>query len=401
MLDLDLVRAQFPALDTPWALMDNAGGSAPCRQVIDRVSAHMARLPVQLGASYPQSVEARAAVEAGRAAAARLVGAKPEEVVLGASSTVLVQQLATVLRAAWSEGDEVVVTNLDHEANVGSWQKLERTGIVVREWRCRPGTLMLHVEDLEPLLSERTRLVAFTHCSNVVGSIVDVAAITERVRAAGALSCVDGVAFAPHRRVDVAALGADFYCASLYKVYGPHLGLLFGRAQLLREAHSPNHCFVSADAIPTKFEPGNVNFELAASLVGILDYLELIGSHHGLGSDLGAVFDRIAAHEAQLIAPLLEFLDAHPRVELLGRADADPLHRVPTISFTVQGRAASELPPLLEQHSVAVRFGHFYAYRLIRDLGLLERDGVVRASLVHYNSPAEVARLIEALDALL
>ena len=403
MLDLDFVRAQFPALDTAWALMDNAGGSAPCRQVIDRLCAHMERLPVQLGASYGLSVEARTAVDAGRRAAATLVGAQPDEIVLGASSTVLIKQLPLSLRASWRAGDEVIVTNLDHEANVGPWRALEQTGIVLREWRFRPDTLTLHVEDLEPLLSERTRLVAFTHCSNVVGTIVDAAAIATRVRAAGALTCVDGVAFAPHRRVDVQRLGVDFYLASLYKVYGPHLGLMFGRRELLRDARSPNHFFVTDDSSPTKFEPGNVSYELAASVVGILDYVEALGAQHGVsgGLDLDATFARIAEHEQELIRPLLAFLDEHPRVRLIGSAAPNSDARVPTVSFTVEGRRSSELPPLLDERSLAARFGHFYAYRLIRGLDLLERDGVVRVSLVHYNSPQEIARLIEALDDLL
>lgn len=322
---------------------------------------------------------------------------------LGASSTVLAQQLAVALRASWQEGDEVVVTNLDHEANVGPWRKLEETGIVLREWRLRRDSLSLHVEDLEPLLSERTRLVAFTHCSNVVGTITDVADIVARVRAAGALTCVDGVAFAPHRRVDVRSLGVDFYLVSLYKVYGPHLGVMFGRRELLLKMSSPNHFFVSEEAVPTKFEPGNVNYELAASLTGILEYLEALGDHHGIagGLDLEAVFELIAGHEQELARPLLDFLQKHPRVRLVGSRIPDASTRVPTISFTVEGRRSGELPPLLDERSLAVRYGHFYAYRLIRDLELLDRDGVVRVSLLHYNSVHEVVRLIEALDELL
>ena len=403
MLDLDFVRTHFPALDTPWALMDNAGGSVPCRQVIERVCDQMRRLPVQLGASYALSVEAREAVEAGRRAAATWVGADPDEIVLGASSTLLVQQLAAALRPSWAPGDEVVVTNLDHETNIGPWRRLEETGIVVREWRFREESLTLHAEDLAPLLTERTRLVAFTHCSNVVGSIVDVASIAARARAAGALTCVDGVAFAPHRRVDVKALGVDFYFASLYKVYGPHLALMYGRRELLRAAKSPNHFFVSEDAVPTKFEPGNVNYELAASLTGLLDYAQALGTHHGLAGalDLDGCYARIAEHEQNLVRPLLEFLAAHPRVRVIGSPGAGREARVPTVSFTVSGRRSSELPPLLDARRLAVRFGHFYAYRLIRDLGLLERDGVVRVSLVHYNTPQEVERLIEALEELL
>ena len=411
MLDLEYVRAQFPALDSPWTLMDNAGGSAPCRQVIERVADHMARIPVQLGGSYEQSVAAGEAVRQGRAAVATLMGAAPDEIVLGPSSTVLAQRLARALRPLWKEGDEVVVTNLDHETNIGPWRRLAETGIVVREWKFRPATAALHVEDLEPLLGKRTRLVAFTHCPNVVGSVHDVATIAARVRAAGALSCVDGVAYAPHRRVDVRALGVDFYLASLYKVYGPHVSMLFGRRELLLEARSANHFFFADTDVPGKLEPGNVNYELTASLVGILDYFTAFGRHHGLRHDLGenrgedldleGCFRLVAAHETELVRPLLGFLDEHPRVHIVGSPVADAATRVPTVAFTVDGRRAGELPPLLDERRIAIRFGHFYAHRAIEALGLHEREGVVRVSLVHYNTPDEVEKLIEALSAVL
>ncbi len=397
MLDLDHVRSQFPALETPWVLMDNAGGSVPCRQVIDRLTGFLTRHPVQLGASYALSMDASAAVAEGRAAAAALLGATPEEVILGASSTALVNQLAAALRPGWTEGDEVIVTNVDHETNVGAWRRLEATGIVIREWRVRPETCELHPDDLAALLTDRTRLVAFTHCSNIVGSITDVRAAAALARAAGALTCVDAVAYAPHRRVDVRSLGVDFYFASLYKVYGPHVGVMFGRREALLETGSINHFFVGEDELPRKFEPGGVNYELVASLAGIPEYL-------GTLSDAGTLedaFEEIAAQEEALVTPLLEFLDAHREVTIVGDPSPSSERRVPTVSFTVEGRAASEIPPLLDERGVAVRFGHFYAYRLIRDLGLMERDGVVRVSLVHYNTLDEVARLVEGLAEIL
>ena len=397
MIDLELVRAQFPALDTPWALLDNAGGTAPARRVIERVAEHMSRLPVQLGASYPLSGEAAAAVARGRHAAATLVGADPNEVVFGASSTVLAATLARALRPVWSEGDELIVTDLDHEANVGPWRALEATGVVVKEWRMRTETATLELEDLEPLFSERTRLVAFTHVSNVVGTIHDVRSIADRVRAAGALSCVDGVAFAPHRRVDVRALGVDFYLVSLYKVFGPHLGLLFGRRELLETAQSQNHFFVAADNVPYKFEPGNACYELVAGLPGILAYFETVGA----GAGLERVFEQVARFEAELCAPLLAFLARHPRVRVVGHPEPDPAARVATICFTVDGESSASIPPLLDQHQVATRFGHFYAHRAIDRLGLHDRDGVVRISMVHYNTPQEVERLVTALDQVL
>ncbi|MCP3916447.1 MAG: cysteine desulfurase-like protein [bacterium] len=406
-LDLDFVRAQFPALDTPWALFDNAGGSVPCRQVIERVTDYMGRHQVQLGATYEHSAEAAAAVQDGRVAVARMMNAAPDEIVLGASSTQLAALLARALRGTWEDRDEVVVTTLDHETNVGPWASLRAQGIEVREWRMRSETATLELEDLEPHLSPRTRLVAFTACSNITGTFPDAKAIIERIHAAGALACIDAVAFAPHRRVDVAALDADFCFFSLYKVFGPHQSALFGKRELLEHARSQNHFFFDETDVPDKLEPGGVNHELVASLPGILDYVDAVHRHHGgdesATSDerLAQVFERFAAHEAQLAAPLLSYLAERDDVRVIGAPSADPTRRVPTISFVVRDVDASTIPPALDARQVAVRFGHFYARRAIEQLGLLERNGVVRVSLLHYNTPEEVERLLAGLDEVL
>ena len=263
--------------------------------------------------------------------------------------------------------------------------------------RFREDDMALHLEDLEPLLGPRTRLVAFTHCSNLVGRHHDARAICERIREAGALSCVDGVAHAPHRRVDAKALGCDLYLASLYKICGPHVGALYGRREVLERAHSQNHFFVPEDAVPYKLEPGNVTHELVAALPAIPEYLRELDRAHGGEGTLDGAFARIEEHETALAAPLLEFLESHPAITLLGPGMSSD--RAPTISFVVEGRASSELPPLLDAERIAIRYGHFYAYRLVERLGLMERDGVVRVSMAHYNAPDEVARLIAALDA--
>jgi cysteine desulfurase family protein (TIGR01976 family) len=414
MLDLDHVRSWFPALATPWALFDNAGGSVPARGVVERVASYMSTVQVQLGATYAQSRDAAAAVAAGRRAAERLVGADEGEVALGPSTTVLAQHLARALRATWAAGDEVVVTNLDHEANIGPWRALAENGIVVREWRFRPDTQALDLADLEALLSPRTRLVAVAHVSNVVGTIPDVAAITRRVRAAGALSCVDGVAFAPHRHVDVHALGADFYLVSLYKVFGPHVGLMFGRRELLLAGRNQNHFFLGEENLPYKYEPGGVCHELVASLAGITEYLDAIDVRHHTpptsapagppaspGHRLARTFELCAAHEEALVAPLLAFLAERPGVRVLGEARADRARRVPTVVFTVDGVDSAHIPTALDERQIAIRYGHFYAYRALEALGLLAQNGVVRVSMLHTNTQAEVARLIEALDEVL
>ena len=400
MLDTDFVRAQFPGLHTEWTLFDNAGGSVPLGRVIDRVHDYMRSCMVQLGASYGLSVEATQRVAAGHRAAEQLFAAGDGEVVIASSSTVATRLVASALRPMWQPGDEVIVTDLDHEANIGAWRNLAATGIVVREWQCDAETHALQLADLEPLLNARTRLVAFSHCSNLVGEIQDVAAICRRVHAAGALCYVDGVAFAPHRRVDVAALGAEFYVASLYKVYGPHLAALYVKQELLKQMAPQNHFFIGDDEGTYKLEPGNVNHELSQALPGVLDYLQELDRHHGGAGSIDAAFARIATHECELLQPLLTYLKEHPRVRLLGRSVADE-QRAPTVSFVPIDRHASSIPPLLDKQHVAIRWGHFYAHRFCTRFGLHEGGGVVRASMVHYNTKQEVDRLIAALHSVL
>ena len=400
MLDLDFVRAQFPGLQTDWTLFDNAGGSVPLGRVIDRVQDYMRTCMVQLGATYGLSVEAKKRVDAGHTAAEQLYGADEGDVVIGSSTTVLARLAAAALRPMWQAGDEIIVTDLDHEANIGAWRNLESTGLVIREWRCDAETHALKLEDLEPLLNSRTRLVAFSHCSNLVGEIQDVAAISRRVHQAGALVYVDGVAFAPHRCVDVKELGADLYVASLYKVYGPHLAAMHVGKDLLTQVAAQNHFFIGNDEGTYKLEPGNVNHELTASLPGIVDYLQELDRHHGGQGSVKGAFQRIAEYECQLAAPLLAYLDQHPRVNLLGRAVSDE-RRAPTISFVPLGQRSSDIPAKLDEQKLAIRWGHFYAHRFCTRFGLHDGGGVVRASMLHYNTDAEVLRLIEALDSVL
>ncbi|MFV8752094.1 cysteine desulfurase-like protein [Nannocystaceae bacterium ST9] len=409
-LDLEFVRRQFPVLSEhsrDWALLDNAGGSVLPRQVQARITAHLERSMVQLGASYPLSQQASASVAAGHAAIETLLGAAPGEVVLAPSTTLAARLLARALRPRWRTGDAVIVSELDHEANRGPWRALAETGIEVRTWPLRRESASLELDDLEPLLDERARLVCFTHCANVVGGIHDVRAIAERVHAAGAEVCVDGVAYAPHRLVDVRALGVDYYLVSLYKIFGPHLAALWGRRELLEQAKGQNHDFIGEHELPYKFEPGSVSHELAVGLPGILDYLAAIELHHvgGLAEDrragLARSFELFAAHEARLAERLLAWLRERAGVRILGPDHGDPALRVPTIAFVSEGRASSSIPPLLEREQLAIRWGHFYAPQAIRALGLDEREGVVRVSMVHYNTLAEVDRLIAALDRVL
>ncbi len=403
-LDLEFVRAWFPALDDRWALFDNAGGSVTSQAVTAGIVEYLERYQVQLGASYALSAQATGRVRRGEATAAELLGASVAETVVGPSTTVNLATLARAVRPLLEPGDEVVVTNLDHESNIGPWRGLAEYGVEVRTWELDPTRATLDPADLARVLGPRTRLVAFTHCANVVGEVVDVAAIVAQIRAnrRDTIVVVDGVAYAPHRLVDVAALDVDAYTVSLYKVYGPHLGAMFVRGELLRRVAGQNHFFIGSDALPYKLQPGGVPHELAAGLPGIGAYLDGVAEHHGIAGDTrrdrwAGVFDCFAAHEQRLSERLLGFLREHPRVRVLGPAVSDAAVRAPTIAFVVDGMQASAVPPVLDEQHIAIRWGDFYARRAIDALGLAAQDGVVRVSMVHYNTLAEVDRLVEAL----
>ncbi|MBX3269544.1 MAG: aminotransferase class V-fold PLP-dependent enzyme [Sandaracinaceae bacterium] len=401
-LDLVWVRARFSGLEPSLAFLENAGGSVPVDGVVERARRYLAEDMVQLGAPYPRSERATARVHAGFDAAARLMGATPAELVLGGSTTANLYVLSHALAPRVGPGDEVVVTTLDHESNRGAWIRMAQArGATVREWTIDPATHSLERPGLDAVLSERTRLVCFTHCANVVGSLHDVPALTARIREAGALSVVDGVAFAPHRRVDVRALGADVYVLSLYKVYGPHLGLMYVREALLGALANQNHDFLAGAGAYTLM-PGYVSHELAASVPGVVEYLEALDAHHGGDGTLDGAFARIAAHEERLAERLLAYLRAHPRVRLLGSAQADRARRAPTITFTVRGARADAIAREAGSRGVAIRAGHFYAARAMPELGIEDADdGVVRASMVHYNTLEEIDRLIAVLDRVL
>ncbi len=402
---LPFIRSQFPGLDSPWAYFDNAGGSQVLRSVADEVRDYLLTTSVQLGASYETSRRGRQRVDEGTRAVTRLINAADvREVVLGSSTTQLMANLAAALAPGFSPGDEIVVTNTDHEANIGAWKRLEERGAVVKVWEVDPETFELDLDDLDALMTEKTRLVCCTHASNVLGSINPVAEIARRVHARGAQIVVDGVAYAPHRQVDVQALGVDYYVFSLYKVFGPHLALLYGRLEHLERLSSLNHFFLPASDIPYKFQPGNVNYELTASLTGITGYLETLGQRLGARAPgpeaLRLAFEGVAEHEAHLTDLLIAFLQKQSKVRIIGRALSSASERVATVSFVIAGQSSASVPARLDPHHLAVRHGHFYAYRLLEALGLEPADGVVRVSMAHYNTAEEVGRLIEQLGHL-
>ncbi|MBK7584667.1 MAG: cysteine desulfurase-like protein [Myxococcales bacterium] len=403
-LDLSRVRAAFPALAGETVFLDNAGGSQCLGAVADAVREHLLERNVQLGASYAVSEAASAHVLEGRRAIARLVSAADDrQVVLGSSTTQLLANLALAMSPGLRAGDEIVVTDADHEANIGPFRRLATRGVVIREWRLDRASQTLSVEDLEPLLGPRTRLVCMTHCSNVLGTIHDVREVAQRVHAAGARLLVDGVAYAPHRRLDLPAFEADYYAFSLYKVYGPHLAALVAPVRHLEELANINHEFL-ADQLPYKLQPGNVCFELVASLPAVEAYLLELGGGVGAGTYAEALertYAAVAAHEAALAEQLLAFLRSRGDVTLLGESSADASLRVPTISFVPQARDPESVVRAVDASGIGIRHGDFYARRLIDVLGLRARGGVVRVSMVHYNTPAEVEQVVAALEGAL
>lgn len=399
------VRAQFPALACSGVLFDNAGGSAPLGRVAARVSEYLRRWPVQLGATYRESAEASENLWEARRGIARLLdaglatGASADEVVVGPSTTSLLGRLARSLAPSLGPDDDIVVTEADHEANISPWRRLQDTGAKILTWRLNRDTRRLEIEDLKDLLSGRTRLVCFTHASNILGEALGVREIAQLVHHHGAKVVVDGVAYAPHRPLQVTDWDVDFYAFSLYKVYGPHCAALYVRASEMESLCNLNHQFMDDYSGAVKMEPGAFPYELLYGAQGVPDYLqELAGRVTGEGAarDFLPAYTAIEEQERRLTSRLLSFLSALPSVTVMG--SAEPARgRLPTISFTVAGRRSSEIPPLLDAHGIGIRWGHFYAPRLIDALGTAEKDGVVRVSMVHYNTLEEVDRLIEIL----
>jgi cysteine desulfurase family protein (TIGR01976 family) len=405
-LDLDWVRRQFPALATDNVFFDNAGGSQVYVGVADRIRDYLVSTSVQLGASYARSEEATAKVLAARRAITEFIHAPHDEaVVMGGSTTSLLFQLTSALRPTMRPGDEIIVTDTDHESNIGNWRRLTEAGAVVKTWRVNRETLELDLADLDVLLGPRTRWVAMTHASNVLGTINDVRAVADRVHAAGARLAVDGVAYAPHRLPDVAASGADVYVFSFYKVFGPHYAVMAVERELLLSLPGLNHFFIAPDDMPYKLQPGNVNFELSYGAAGIPAYLDAAAAHHGLSGAVRAqreaAYGLFAAQEDALSQHLLDYLRGKRGVRIIGHDRVTQGDRVSTISFIKHGTPSETIVRHVDRASIGIRFGDFYASHLIDALGLRDLGGVVRVSMLHYNSMNELDRLIDALERVL
>ncbi len=406
-LDLDFVRAQFPAFREPsldgFAHFENAGGSYACGQAVDRLNRFYRQTKVQPYYAFAPSAEAGRQMDAARERLAAWLNVGSDELHFGPSSSQNTFVVAQALRQYLRPGDEVIVTDQDHEANIGAWHRLSADGIVVREWKVDPKTADLRRTDLESLLDARTKMVAFTHCSNVVATINPVREFTDLIHRAGAWAFVDGVSFCPHGLPDVEALGADLYFFSLYKVYGPHLGAMAMRRHVNAELPNQGH-FFNAGKPGARFTPAGPDHGQIATVNGLMDYLDAVADRHGFGGKpvpvrAAGVRDLFREHECKLLQPLLDFLSRHPTVRMIGRTQA--AERAPTVAFTVEGRESADIASRLAESKLGVGVGNFYAYRLLKALGIDTDDGAVRASFVHYTSDAEVRKLVDSLGVLL
>ncbi|WGV16529.1 aminotransferase class V-fold PLP-dependent enzyme [Fuscovulum ytuae] len=406
-LDLDFVRSQFPAFASPvlssHAFFENAGGSYPCAQVVERLHRFYTDRKVQPYAPYPGAQAGGAEMDEARTRLAALMGVAREEVSFGPSTSANTYVLAQAVRKWLSgTGQAIVVTDQDHEANSGVWRRLAEEGVEVREWRLDPQTGSLDPADLAALLADgKVRLVCFPNCSNVVAEINDVAAITAMARAAGAHTVVDGVSYAPHGFPDIPALGCDVYLFSAYKTYGPHQGIMVIRQEFGMMLPGQAHYFNNA-TLYKRFTPAGPDHAQIAACAGMADYIDALAARHGIGGDAAArnrgVHDLMRAQEVAVIAPLLDYLAARNDIRLIGPRDA--AHRAPTVAVDL-GRAAEPVSEELGRRGIACWAGDFYAVRPLTAMGVDLEKGVLRMSAVHYTGADDVARLIAALDEVL
>jgi len=410
-LDVAWARAQFPALEqrlqgAPVTFFDNPAGTQVPRRVIDGVARYFTEANANTHGSFVTSQRTDRTISRARELGAAFVGASsPSEVVFGANMTTLTYALSRALGRGLSPGDEIIVSDLDHDANISPWLDLASRGVVVRRIPVHLDNCTLDLEHFSRLLSQKTRLVAVGLASNAVGTINDVARITQLSHQVGAWVWVDAVHYAPHGLIDVAALDCDFLVCSAYKFFGPHVGLLWGRAQLLEQLVT-RQVRPAPQTVPERFETGTKCHEGLAGLVEAFSYIaEHGGGFEADGGDPRVVLVRamhaIRAHELVLAALLLEGLHSVRGLRIVGLSAAAELDgRVPTFAFTLDGWPSAEVSERLAERGIFTWAGNHYALTLMERLDLESRGGVVRVGAVHYNTAAEVERLIDALQAL-
>jgi len=406
-LDTTFVRQQFPAFSEPslqgWAHFENAGGSYTCGQVIQKLTSYYTETKVQPYHAYPIAQKAGEAMDTSYARLAAYLNVHEDELHLGPSTSQNTYVLAQAFKGLWKAGDEIIVTNQDHEANSGVWRKLSRDGIVVKEWGVNPDTGELDPRQLENILTNRTRMVAYPQCSNVVAHWNPVKEINRIIHAAGAISIVDGVAAAPHGFPDVTDLDADIYLFSLYKTWGPHLGLMTIKTPIMDQLSNQGHYF-HAGFSRKMFVPAGPDHAQIAAASGVIDYLDTIYDHHfnapgDVQARRKAVNDLFAEHENECLKTLLDWLKERDDIRLLGSDRAEK--RAPTVSIWPLRKKIEDIQVILTKHKLMTGSAHFYAPRLLEAMNLVADEGVLRMSFLHYTTEEEIHQLIQGLSAAL
>jgi cysteine desulfurase family protein (TIGR01976 family) len=414
-LDSPTVRAQFPALQRDCIYFDNPGGTQVARSCLERMSRYLVETNANHAGAFRTSRESDALVDQARQAAADFLNARrPEEIVFGANMTTLTYQVSRALGRILNPGDTLVVTRLDHDANISPWVQLaEERGCRVRWVDIDPADCTLDLADFKAALDERPKLAAFGYASNATGTVNPVEKMTALAHEAGAVVYIDAVQFAPHGPIDVQQLGCDFLVCSAYKFFGPHLGVLYGRYELLESL--PAYRVRPAPAMPPgKFETGTGNFEGMAGLLGALEYLEWLGylygedylelyaeAYDGRRQVLKQAMSVVRSYEFELSRALIETLRAVPGARIYGIQDPLRLtERVPTVSFTLAGHAPDAVAGYLAERGINVWSGNFYALAVTERLGLESAGGLVRIGATHYNTVKEIEKLGDALYAL-
>ncbi len=401
------VRSQFPAVlagekEQPrFAFMDNAGGSQVPDASLKAIADFFIERNVNHGGSYRHSQKLSASMDETRSGIAGFLGASsPDEIIFGHNATTLIRLLATSLRETLSPGDEIILSTLDHEANITPWLRLQQEGIKIQFWNPRGPDALLQLGDLKALLSRRTRLVAVCGASNLLGTVNDLRPIADLAHESGAILFVDGVHYAPHRHTNVSRDDIDVFVCSGYKIFGAHIGFAACKRRLLEQLPSLNHYFLK-DKL--KFELGTQNFEGLAATDGVLSYFSSLAKELGIDDEkpYQKVFEHIVAYEKALSERLIGGLLQLHGVRVYGITDPDRFDmRTPTAAFTVENHSPLEIATLLGKAGFGVNDGDLYAARIVDWLRLRQAGGVVRASLCHYNTIDEIERLLDVLASI-
>lgn len=406
-LDLKWVRSQFPSLSQemnghPMAFLDGPGGTQVPQRVIDAISDYLSRNNANTGGAYTTSRHTDAMIASARAAIADFLGCDADEIVFGPNMTALTFAMSRSIGRELGPGDEIVLTHLDHDANISPWRALEERGVTIRMVDIQEEDCSLDMDDLARKITRRTKLVAAGYASNAVGTINDVCEIVRLAHQNGAMAYIDAVHYAPHGPIDVRALDCDFLVCSTYKFFGPHTGALYGKREHLQRLQ-PYKVRANTDAIPNRWEWGTLNHELIAGITACVHYLADLGRHTNPSvptrrAAVLAAYEAIHKHERRLMEALIRGLLTIPGLKLYGITDPKRFdRRCPTIAMRIKGHTPLQLATKLGERGLFTWDGNYYALNLTERLDVEKDGGFLRIGLVHYNTAEEVERLLEAL----